>query len=96
MTGGEPNNSGRVTTQQFYQALLDTNDRIVDSDKLQIKEREEMEVRIMAKIDCIPVLKERVDTNKDEIKQLRRRSDIVDTLEGLFGVAVAIFLGTRE
>ena len=87
MTGG--NNSGRVTTRELYDALK-------EMDRDQSKERRGMEERIMGKIDCIPVLKERVDTNKEEIKQLRRRSDIVDTLEGLFGVAVAIFLGTRE
>jgi hypothetical protein len=87
MTGG--NNSGRVTTRELYDALK-------EMDRDQSKERRGMEERIMDKIDCIPVLKERVDTNKEEIKQLRRRSDIVDTLEGLFGVAVAIFLGTRE
>ena len=87
MTGG--NNSGRVTTRELYDALK-------EMDRDQSKERRGMEERIMDKIDCIPVLKERVDTNKEEIKQLRRRSDIVDTLEGLFGVAVAIFLGTRK
>ena len=87
MTGG--NNGGRVTTRELYDALKELN-------RDQSTERREMEGRLMEKIDCIPVLKERVDTNKEEIKQLRRRSDIVDTLEGLFGVAVAIFLGTRE
>lgn len=87
MSGGD--NGGRVTTRELYDALK-------DMDKDQSKERKEMELRIMEKIDCIPVLKNQVDTNKDEIKQLRRRSDIIDTMEGLFGVAVAIFLGTRE
>ncbi len=86
MSGGtEANNGGRVTTRELYNALQDQN-----------KERWDMEQRIMAKVDCLPALKNQVDTNKDEIKQLRRRSDVIDTLEGLFGVAVAIFLGTRE
>ena len=86
MSGGtESNNGGRVTTRELYNALQDQN-----------KERRDMEQRIMAKIDCLPALKNQVDTNKDEIKQLRRRSDVIDTLEGLFGVAVAIFLGVRK
>ena len=89
MGGNGPNNGGRVTTRELYDALK-------EMDKDQSTERRAMETRIMAKIDCIPVLKERVDTNKEEIKQLRRRSDIVDTLEGLLGVAVAVFFGTRE
>jgi hypothetical protein len=89
MGGNGPNNGGRVTTRELYDALK-------EMDKDQSTERRAMETRIMSKIDCIPVLKNQVDTNKDEIKQLRRRSDIIDTMEGLFGVAVAIFLGTRE
>ena len=87
MTGGTPNN--KVSTEKFYEALLKQNDRM-----------DNMERRICGRLDtitdCLPKLKNQVDTNKDEIVHLRRRSDIVDTLEGLFGVAVAIFLGTRE
>lgn len=37
---GNKNNSGRVTTREFYEALLDQN-----------KQREQMELRIIGKID---------------------------------------------
>ena len=89
MGGNGPDNNGKVTTRELYDALNQLN-------RDQSSERRAMEDRIMAKVDCIPALKNQVDTNKDEIRQLRRRSDIIDTVEGLFGVAVAIFLGTRE
>ncbi len=60
MTGGnEPNN--RVTTQQFYEALLDNKDEMA-----------EMERRIMAELKGVPT---QVDTNKDEIDRLRKRSN---------------------
>ncbi len=87
--GADANNGGRVTTRELYDSLKELN-------KEQSDERRAMEDRIMAKVDCLPALKNQVDTNKDEIKQLRRRSDLVDTLEGLFGIAVAIFFGTRK
>ena len=93
MPGGEANNGGRVTTQQFYQALLDTNAKIAASDKKQSEERAEMEVRLMNKWSGVPT---QVQNNKEEIATLRRRSDIVDTIEGLIGIAVAIFFGTRK
>ncbi len=57
-----PNN--RVTTQQFYEAQLETN-----------KEIAEMERRIMAELKGVPT---QVDTNKDEIDRLRKRSNYWD------------------
>ena len=91
MPGGNgPNN--RVTTQQFYEALLDTNDRIAASDKLQSKERTAMELRLNEKIGGVPT---QVQTNKEEIAILRKRSDFWDIIEG-FAVTVAIFLGARN
>ncbi len=94
MSGGtEANSSGRVTTQQFFEALLNTNEKIAASDKRQSAERAEMEVRLMNKWNGVPT---QVQNNKEEIATLRRRSDIVDTIEGLIGVAVAIFFGMRK
>ncbi len=57
-----PNN--RVTTQQFYEAQLETNKTIA-----------EMERRIMAELKGVPT---QVDTNKDEIDRLRKRSNYWD------------------
>ncbi len=92
MGGNGPNNSGRVTTQQFYEALLDTNDRIAASDKVQSKERADMELRLNEKIGGVPT---QVQTNKDEIAILRKRFNIVATIEG-FAATVAIYLGVRN
>ena len=85
-----PNN--RVTTQQFYEALLDTNDRIAASDKVQREERAAMERRLTEKIGGVPT---QVQTNKEEIAILRKLSNFFDVIEG-FAVTVAIFLGARN
>ena len=94
MSGGtDANNKGGVTTEKFFEALLDTNAKIAASDKKQSEERAEMEVRLMNKWNGVPT---QVQNNKEEIATLRRRSDIVDTIEGLIGIALAIFFGTRK
>jgi len=59
--GNGPTNGGRVTTQQFYEALLDNKDEMA-----------EMERRIMKELKGVPT---QVDTNKDEIAILRKRSN---------------------
>jgi hypothetical protein len=67
-----PNN--RVTTQQFYEAQLETNKTIA-----------EMERRIMAELKGVPT---QVDTNKEEIDRLRKRSNIWDGVNSL-GILIA-------
>jgi len=62
MTGGTPNN--RVSTAQFYEALLKQNGRMDD-----------MERRIMAELKGVP---NQVETNKEEIDRLRKRSNYWD------------------
>ena len=79
MAGGNiPNNEGRVTTRELYTALQDQN-----------KERRKMEDRIMAKVDCIPAMKNQVDTNTKEIVRLRNRSNWVDVGLGAFTIFMA-------
>ena len=56
--GETPNN--RVTTQQFYEAQLETNKTIA-----------EMERRIMAELKGVPT---QVGTNKEEINKLRKEN----------------------
>ena len=56
--GETPNN--RVTTQQFYEAQLETNKTIA-----------EMERRIMAELKGVPT---QVGTNKEEIDKLRKEN----------------------
>ena len=74
-----PNN--RVSTQQFYEAQLETNKTIA-----------EMERRIMAELKGVPT---QVETNKDEIDKLRKRSNVIDTIEGL-AAGLAIYLGISK
>ena len=75
MAGGTPNNSGRVTTQQFYQALLDNKDELKALEDRQNDARSDMEHRIMDELKGVPT---QVDTNKDEIDRLRKRSNYWD------------------
>ena len=97
MAGGNgPNNSGRVTTAQFYEALLDTNDRIAASDKIQSEERAAMEIRLLEKLDGLP---NQVETNKDEITRLRNSSNAKDwglLLISVVGNAIAAVIGSRQ
>ena len=96
MGGNGPNNSGRVTTAQFYEALLDTNDRIAASNKLQSDERAAMELRLMEKIGGVPT---QVQTNKDEITRLRNSSNAKDwglLLISVVGNAIAAVIGSRQ
>ena len=97
MSGGTPNNSGRVTTQEFYQVQLDTNDKIAASDKRQSDERAAMELRLVEKISGVPV--EQVKTNKEEIAILRKKSNINDwavLITGLVSSAIATVIGSRQ
>ena len=97
MAGGNgPNNSGRVTTAQFYEALLDTNDRIAASDKIQSEERAAMEIRLLEKLDGLP---NQVETNKDEITRLRNSSNAKDwglLLISVVGNAIAAAIGINK
>ena len=97
MAGGTPNDGGRVTTQQFYQAQLDTNDRIAEMDTRQSNERTAMEFRLMEKISGVPV--QQVQTNKDEIAILRKKSNINDwavLIVGFISSAIAAVIGSRQ
>jgi hypothetical protein len=75
-SGGDDN--GRVTTRQFYEALLSIKDEI-----------SEMERRITAKIDCIPGHEAQIDDLQEEVKELRHKSNVWDGLN-----SVAIVAGT--
>ena len=97
MAGGNgPNNSGRVTTAQFYEALLETNDRIAASDKLQSDERAAMEIRLLEKFDGLPT---QVGTNTKEIDALRKYSNIKDialAIGAAIGSGLAAVIGSRQ
>ena len=79
--GGNPNNSGRVTNRELYEALMKQN-----------KERNDLERRLMAELKCLPRIEQQVTINKDEIDKLRARSNLYDVGLGLFTV-VATVLG---
>ena len=92
-------NGGRVTTREFYEALLDQN-----------KQRADMETRLGDKIDdihseiakgevryeamgkrCVALTK-RVDTNTDDIKKVRNLNAGI----ALLASSIAGFLGMRQ
>ena len=79
MPGETPNN--RITTKQFYEALLDQNEQ-----------RSEMERRIMAELKGVPT---QVDPKKGEIDRRRKRFTIVASIEGIVASA-AVILGLRN
>jgi hypothetical protein len=78
MSGGnEPNN--RVTTQQFHQSQLETireiaatNTKIDALALTQSEERAAMEIRLLEKLDGVPL---QIQTNKDEIEKIRKKSN---------------------
>ena len=67
--GETPNN--RVTTQQFYEAQLETNKTIAALALTQSEERAAMERRLTEKIGGVPT---QVGTNKEEIDKLRKEN----------------------
>ena len=76
MADGE---NGRITTREFYDALLKTNDKMDD-----------MERRILAKIEAIQDRcphENQIHNNKDEIEKLRQKSNWFD---GLLAVLTVI------
>ncbi len=72
MGGNGPNNGGRVTTAQFYEAQLETNKEIAALALTQSEERAAMEIRLIEKIGGVPT---QVQTNKDEIEKLQKKSN---------------------
>ena len=82
MAGGDDtSNNGRVTTREFYDALLKTNDKM-----------DAMERRILERIDTMaercPYVQQ-MKTNKEEIDKLRNRSNLLDGINGAFAVVAA-------
>jgi len=76
------NQTGRITTQQFYEALLQIKDDISS-----------MERRISEKIDCIPGYGIQIIDLKDEVKDLRRKSYVWDGINSV-GVIIGTIVGS--
>jgi hypothetical protein len=88
MSGGTPNTPDRVTTREFYDALLKQNERM-----------DLMERRILAQLELLPRLEQKTWANKESIDELRSRSDRLDTittLVTLLAAAVAGWFGVRD
>ena len=90
--GGNPNNGGRVTIRDLYEALEKQN-----------TERHQMERRISQKLDelCITVGRqdERTKRNTVEIEKLRERSTITDialAIGAAIGTAISAIIGSRQ
>ena len=77
--------NGRVTTSQFYRLQIDM-----------LNKQDEMERRIMAKLEQLPAVCKQVDNNKDEIEKLRNKSNALDIFNGILAAVfatLAAFLG---
>ena len=86
----ENTSNGRVTTQQFYEALLEIKDDISD-----------MEKRISAKIDCIPVhsnqivdICKHIDGLEDDIDDIQKKGRVWDGINSV-AVIVGTLIGAR-
>jgi hypothetical protein len=92
MAGDADNDGGRVTTREFYDALIKQNTVMMETER-----------RIMTRLDaiiaCLPKIENQLATNKEEIKQLRNRSNINDVavaIAAAIGSAIAAILGVRN
>lgn len=77
---GEINDAGngRVTTSQFYRLQIEM-----------IQKQDEMERRIMGKLEDLPAVCRQVETNKEEIEKLRSKSNLFDVINGFIAVIAA-------
>ena len=76
--GEETTSNNRVTTREFYEAQIETQKQIT-----------EMERRIMEKLEPFSKYFNQVDTNKEEIKNLRSRSNIIDGVNAVIAIVAA-------
>ena len=91
--GDDPTNGGRVTTREFYDALLQQNKDMTAGFDKQNGQRADMERRIIGKMDnvCKSVDQHeiRIENNEDEVKILRTRSNWLDIGLGAFTIFMA-------
>lgn len=89
---GGSNSGGRVTTKQFYEALLDQN-----------RQRSEMEKRLLEKLQPLEYVCKKVEDNKqniheinNDIKSLERRYNWWSGLNSLLGAAIGAVLAALQ
>ena len=76
--------NGRITTKQFYEALIDQN-----------KQRQDMEDRIMNRLRSLDYITRQVEDNKkglaavnEDLRTLERRYNWWSGLNSMFGIAI--------
>ena len=92
MPGGDENsNGGRVTTREFYDAQMKMSADMAEMERRIIKRLDEIN-------DCLPTIKRdvavngrQIDTNKQEIDNIRRKSDAWNTGNSI-GIIIATVL----
>jgi len=80
--------NGKVSTREFYDALLKQNEQM-----------QTMERRILDRLEGLPVVAKQVEINKEEIDNLRGKSNLIDlgiTVLTIFGSILGISLGPRQ
>ena len=84
------NGEGRVTTREFYKALLEQNERM-----------DVMERRILDKIDCMVPHEElkrvegRIDRHEDRLDEGDKANKIIAAIGLVITGLLAIFVGTK-
>lgn len=82
------NSNGKITAREVYQLILEQNHRI-----------DEMERRLLAKLETVPVLRAELDGAKRDIDSLRQRdyiSGLVGVIVAAIGSTIAAVLGMRR
>ncbi len=77
-----PMPNGRITTQQFYEALLNIQ-----------KEMNEMELRILEKLDCIPSHTANITNLENKVDKLENKSNAWDGINSL-GIIAGTIIGS--
>jgi len=83
----ETMSNGRVTTRELHKVQLEM-----------IEQMSEMERRILAKLEPIPLTFKQASDNKEEIDRLRSRSNTIDGINAflaILGATIAGIIGTR-
>ena len=78
MSGDDTVSNGRVTTAQFYEQQLQTQEQLA-----------EMERRILSELKPLSMLLPKVERNEKEIENLRNRSNVIDGVNALLALILA-------
>ncbi len=88
----DTNNSGRVTTREFYIALLDQNKQRGDMERRLGDKLDDITSSIAAGDEKFDAMDKRIDENAGEIKKVRN----LNTFIALLGSTIAGIIGVNK